>query len=47
MMDLPEECPFLPRCMKATTECRVNPRPGLHDVEPDHAVACYNPMATE
>jgi peptide/nickel transport system ATP-binding protein/oligopeptide transport system ATP-binding protein len=44
LVDLPEQCPFLPRCMKATVECRLNPRPPLEEMGPGHSVACYNPM---
>ncbi|MBM3140058.1 MAG: ABC transporter ATP-binding protein [Chloroflexi bacterium] len=45
---LPPECPFLPRCRKATTQCRTDPAPRLVPVEGSaegHLVACYNPMA--
>jgi oligopeptide/dipeptide ABC transporter ATP-binding protein len=44
MIDLPEECPFLPRCPKATTVCRTSPRPALRAIEQDHSVACFNEM---
>ena len=44
LMDLPDQCPFLPRCPKATSTCRLNLRPPLAEVEPGHAVACYNPI---
>jgi len=44
MVDLPEECPFLPRCHKALSRCRVEHRPPLEEVAPEHMVACYNPM---
>ena len=44
MMNLPEQCPFLPRCQKATSQCRLDRRPLLEDIAPDHLVACYNPM---
>lgn len=43
-MDLPEECPFLPRCIKARVTCRTSPRPELQEIAPDHHVACYNPV---
>ena len=43
-MYLPEECPFLPRCPKATNQCRLDPTPSLEEIEPNHFVACYNPM---
>ena len=44
MVDLPEECPFLPRCHKALSRCRVEHRPPLEEVASEHMVACYNPM---
>lgn len=43
-MNLPEECPFLPRCIKARSTCRTSPRPELQEIAPDHRVACYNPV---
>ena len=46
MMNLPEQCPFLPRCQKATARCRSDRRPLLEDLEPGHRVACYNPVLT-
>jgi oligopeptide/dipeptide ABC transporter ATP-binding protein len=45
LSDLPEECPFLERCLKATVRCRTEPAPRLEEVEPGHLVACFNPMA--
>ena len=44
LMDLPDECPFLPRCMKALATCRTNPMPPLEEMFPQHYVACFNPM---
>lgn len=44
MVNLPEECAFLPRCHKALSRCRVEPSPPLLEVEPGHWAACYNPM---
>jgi len=46
MMNLPEQCAFLPRCSKARNECRQLARPPLQPLEDGgvHAVACYNPM---
>ena len=44
MLDLPDECPFLPRCSKALTICRTSFKPPLVEVFPQHQVACYNPM---
>jgi len=42
----PEEyCPFLHRCPKAISRCRLEPPPPLEELEPDHWVACYNPMS--
>ena len=47
LKDPVDECPFLPRCNKATAECRTSPMPPIAFVEPDHAVACYNPVRQE
>jgi len=47
MLNLPDECPFLPRCNKARTVCRTDPRPPLvrgEGLPEDHLIACYNPM---
>jgi len=38
LADLPEGCPFRPRCDRAVTACLV--RPPLLEVSPGHAVAC-------
>ncbi len=46
MINLPEQCPFLPRCQKATAKCRLDRRPLLEDIGPGHRVACYNPVLT-
>jgi peptide/nickel transport system ATP-binding protein/oligopeptide transport system ATP-binding protein len=40
-LDLPEGCPFAPRCDLATTACR-NARPPLAPVGPDHLSACVH-----
>ena len=45
MINLPEECAFLPRCHKAVSQCRVSPSPPLEEVEDNHWAACFNPMA--
>ena len=45
MVNLPEECAFLPRCHKAVSQCRVNPSPPLEELEEDHWVACFNPVS--
>ena len=42
MMDLPDECPFMPRCPKASNVCRISPRPALRAIEHLHTVACFN-----
>ncbi len=44
MVNLPEQCPFLPRCPKAISRCRSDQRPPLEEMDPDHGVACYNPV---
>ena len=43
-MDLLDECPFIPRCNKALSICRTSSWPKLQEPEPDHSVACYNPV---
>jgi len=47
LTDLPPQCPFLPRCPKAISQCRIDPAPPLAPVgdEPGHFAACYNPIA--
>ena len=32
----------MPRCPKATNECRLSLRPQLREIAPGHSVACYN-----
>ncbi|MBI2912542.1 MAG: ABC transporter ATP-binding protein, partial [Chloroflexi bacterium] len=44
LVDLPVECPYVPRCPKATTTCRTEPAPSLDELEPGHLAACYNPV---
>ena len=44
MIDAPDRCPFLERCSKATNHCRTMPVPPLVEVEPNHHLACYNPV---
>ncbi|PKB78206.1 MAG: hypothetical protein BZY88_19440 [SAR202 cluster bacterium Io17-Chloro-G9] len=46
MVNLPEECPFLPRCHRALSKCRAEARPPALEVAPGHPVACYNPVPT-
>ena len=47
LSDLTPQCPFLPRCQKAVSKCRIEPAPRLEPVgdEPGHLAACYNPVA--
>ncbi len=45
LLDLPDQCPFIPRCHKARSQCRTSPRPPLQARAPRHLVACYNPMS--
>ena len=48
LIDLPDECPFLPRCPKAISECRLEAMPPLRAVEGGgHLAACYNPIYQE
>jgi oligopeptide/dipeptide ABC transporter ATP-binding protein len=44
LRDLPDECAFLPRCRKATSECRTKPAPALTEVALAQRAACYNPV---
>jgi oligopeptide/dipeptide ABC transporter ATP-binding protein len=44
MTKLPDQCAFVPRCPKARNDCRTLVSPPLQPIEPDHLVACYNPM---
>ena len=47
MINLPEGCPFVPRCFKAQNQCRVNPKPALRELEDAHFVACHNPVVPQ
>ena len=42
LMNLPGQCPFLPRCHKAVNRCRLEPSPPLEEVAVGHWVSCYN-----
>ena len=42
LLNMEDDCPFLPRCNKATNDCRHEPMPPLEEIDPDHQVACYN-----
>jgi oligopeptide/dipeptide ABC transporter ATP-binding protein len=44
MTKLPDQCAFAPRCPKVRNECRQLDSPPLEQIEPEHLVACYNPM---
>ena len=44
LRNMGEQCPFLPRCFKATNQCRNQLHPPLAEREPGHLVACYNPV---
>ena len=37
--ELPDGCPFHPRCPEATNECSCK-HPGLYEIEPGHFVRC-------
>ena len=41
-IELKDECPFIPRCPKATNICRTSPKPALRLIEENHYVACFN-----
>jgi oligopeptide/dipeptide ABC transporter ATP-binding protein len=48
LAELPPGCPFLPRCPKATSQCRTEDAPPLVQVVDSvegHVAACYNPIA--
>ncbi len=49
LRELGEECPFLERCYKATSACRLEPAPALEPYEddPGHLPACFNPIAVD
>jgi peptide/nickel transport system ATP-binding protein/oligopeptide transport system ATP-binding protein len=44
MANLPPQCAFVPRCSKATNDCRNLASPALAEFEPGHWAACYNPV---
>ena len=47
LVNMGEQCPFLPRCFKATNQCRNDHHPPLAETEDGHYVACYNPMVPQ
>jgi oligopeptide/dipeptide ABC transporter ATP-binding protein len=44
LSNLPPQCPFLPRCNKATSRCRTDDAPVLTATDEGGLVACYNPI---
>jgi oligopeptide transport system ATP-binding protein len=46
MLTSPNSCPFLPRCRYAVEESAKS-LPPLAEIEPDHFVACFNPVPAE
>ena len=45
LIDLPDQCPYIPRCPKASNECRLSSIPTLLELEERHFVACFNPIS--
>jgi peptide/nickel transport system ATP-binding protein len=41
LIDMPQNCAFLPRCAFHIEECRKKPWPALRPVGEDHYTACY------
>jgi oligopeptide transport system ATP-binding protein len=46
MLTAPRECPFAPRCRYEVEQSRKEVPP-LEEIEPDHWVACFNPVPTD
>jgi peptide/nickel transport system ATP-binding protein len=46
MLSPPAECPFAPRCRYEVEKSRQEV-PHLVEIEPDHHVACFNPVPAE
>jgi oligopeptide transport system ATP-binding protein len=46
MLSPPAECPFAPRCRYEVEQSRQQV-PQLVEIEPDHHVACFNPVSAE
>lgn len=44
LLNLPNECPFIPRCSKTLSQCRLEPAPPLEELASGQFVACYNPI---
>jgi peptide/nickel transport system ATP-binding protein len=43
MLTSPAACPFQPRCRYEVEQSRLEVPP-LHEIEPGHWVACFNPV---
>lgn len=41
LIDLPQSCPFVPRCSFRNQKCWKDPRPELKHLEGEHFVACH------
>ncbi|MDA1188964.1 MAG: ABC transporter ATP-binding protein [Chloroflexi bacterium] len=44
VLDPPDECPYIARCSRAIARCRTDVMPTLMESDPNHKVACYNPV---
>ena len=44
LINVTGECPFVPRCPKALSRCRVEATPTLSEQAAGHWAACYNPV---
>ena len=44
LINMSEQCPFLPRCPKALARCRIEEAPPLTEPAARHLTACYNPV---
>ncbi len=44
LINMEEQCPFVPRCPKALARCREQAPPALAELAAGHLVACYNPV---
>lgn len=47
LIDMPDQCPFLPRCHRALSLCRTGPMPPMLPVSDTQQVACYNPVSQD
>ena len=46
MLSAPTSCPFAPRCRYEVEQSRLE-LPQLREIEPDHKVACFNPVPVD